>query len=658
MAYRNAIPFVLTAVFCAAAPARAGANYYFAANGNDASDCKTVSAPCHSLERLNALPQLPGTAFLLRRGDRFPGAILAQGSGFPQEPLTFSAYGDGPAPILDGGLPVTVWTLVSQTPTAWTYAADVPPETDGQPFALIEDDRVLPLARFPDSGFARVASADSESLVLDPDVLARHPHGLQGSNMRIRAQRRVLSNRAVRGFDATTGRITWDGPLPKEPLPDAGVFFTDTPEGLDRPGAWYCYPDSSPLPRDGHRLRLTLAPEDAPAAHSLRIANAGYGIKGSGVANVRIAGIDFEAQVSAAVYCYDCTHVDVENCHVRNAVLTGIEFSGTGFTATGNSVEGALLAGISSLPVSDLNPLQTAETGARIVGNRIARIGLFARLGRSGPDDDGEMGIGIRALGNGDRIGDNRIDSTACDGIRFLGRRDIVDGNVVRNACLHLDDGGAIHTGPAQGAWGSEGSEVRRNLIVSAPGSAAGTPGASTQAYGIFLDEKTADAKVAGNFVAGADLGICIRRGRGHAITGNVLYANRLAPIRDGLAPALSGKTAANLYQGNVLWAVWAKGQGFLPGLPAAPACVPGATPCPVVAKAANLACAESETSAACDGEITARYPGAVAAQLALRFRDFARKLGAGDFDPATGSVTGQAALKAILPLPLPGEGP
>lgn len=656
MIIRKAIPSLLAAVFCSLAiPARAGTTYYFAANGNDASDCKTLSAPCRTLERLNALPQLPGTVFLLRRGDRFPGAILAQGSGFPREPLTFSAYGDGPAPILDGGLPVTVWILVAQGPAAWTYAADVPPETDGQPFALIEDDRVLPLARFPDSGFARVASADSESLVLDPASLARHPHGLPGSNLRIRAQRHILSNRAVSGYDSTTGRITWDGPLPKDPLPGSGVFFTDTPDGLDRPGAWYCYPEGTPLPRDGHRLRLTLAPGDAPAAHSLRIANAGYGIKGSGVANLRVAGIDFEAQVSAAVYCYDCTQVDVENCHIRNAVLTGIDFSGTGLTATGNSIEGALLAGISSLPPSDLNPLQTVETGARIVGNRIARIGLFARLGRSGPEDDGETGIGIRALGNGDRIDGNRIDSTACDGIRFLGRRDIVDGNLVRNACLHLDDAGAIHAGPAQGAWGSEGSEVRRNGIVAAPGSAAGTSGASTQAYGIFLDERTADIKVAGNFVTGADLGVCIRRGRGHFLTGNVLYANRLAPVRDGLAPGRSGEAAANLYQGNVLWAVWAKGQGFLPGLPAAPACIAGpqSKPCPP-ANPTNLACAESESSAACDGDINARYPGAVAAQLAIRFRDFARKLGAGDSDPATEIP----AFKAILPLLRPGEGP
>src|SRR6185369_21990 len=183
-------------------------------------------------------------------------------------------------------------------------------------------------------------------------------------------------------------KLTWDEPLPRDPAAGAGVFFTDDPQGLERPGTWYCYPEASPLPRDGHRLRIALAPEDSPMAHSLRIANAGYGIKGSGVANVRIAGIDFEAQVSAAVYFYDCAHIEVDSCRIRNAILTGIDFRGSGLTATGNSIEGSLLAGISAKPDPDLNPVQTAETGARILRNRISRIGLFAQLGRPGPDDD------------------------------------------------------------------------------------------------------------------------------------------------------------------------------------------------------------------------------------------------------------------------------
>lgn len=647
--------YPILALCAAAAPARAGTAYYFAANGNDASDCQAASAPCRSLDRLNALPQLPGTAFLLHRGDRFPGSILAQGSGAPGEPVTFSAYGDGPPPVIDGGLPVSAWTLASQGSAAWVYAADVPPDADGQPFALIEDNRPLPLARFPASGFIKIAAADSQSLVLDPAALAGHRPDLAGTNLRVRALRRILSNRTVRSFDSATGRITWEGPLPKDPAPGAGAFFTDAPQGLEQPGTWYCYPEGSAIPRDGHRLRLALAPEDSPAAHSLRIANAGYGIKGSGLANVRIAGIDFEAQVSAAIYLYDCVRVEVDSCRIRNAILTGIDFRGSGLTATDNVIEGSLLAGISARPDPDLNPVQTAETGALILRNRIARIGLFNGLGRAGPDDDGEMGIGIRALGDGDRIADNRIDSTACDGIRFLGKRDLVEGNLLRKTCLHLDEAGAIHAGPAQGAWSSEGSEVRRNLVLSAPGSAEGTAGAATQAYGLFLDENTSGVLAEGNFIAEADLGLCIRRGRGHALVGNVLYANRLAPLRDGRATAAAGGSGPasaagglNRFQGNVFWTVWSGGSGFLPPAPVGEAaCVPDAAhACPPSASAGNLACVETAASSVCEGDAAARYPGAQAGVLASRFRDFAKAL-AGETD----AKARQAALQGILPL-------
>jgi hypothetical protein len=634
-------------------PARAAATYYFAASGEDASDCRSAATPCRSLERLNSLPQLPGASFLLRRGDRFPGEILVQRSGSPEASVNFGAYGEGLPPVIDGGLPVSAWTLARQGASAWIYSAEVPPEADGQPFALILDNRVLPLARFPDSGYLRVASGDSVSLVLDPSAYAGHLADLAGAEMYARSQRRILSARTVRSFDAASGRLEWDSPLPKSPAPGSGVFFSDAPAELDRPGEWYCYPSGSRrLPADGRRLRLALSPEDSPAAHSIRIANAGYGIKASGVSHVRITGLAFEAQVSAAIYLYDCARIEVSDCRIRNAVLTGIDFRGSGLSATGNFIEGAALAGISARPDPDLNPLQSAETAARIQGNRIFRIGLFPRLGRPGPEEDGELGIGIRALGEGDVIAENRIDSTASDGIRALGRRTLVDGNLVRKACLHLDEAAAIHVGPAQGPWGSEGMLVRHNLILSVPGSADGTPGSSTQAYGIFLDEKTSATKVEGNFIADADVGLCVRRGRAHAATGNVLYANRLAPLRDGLAGAPAGETAANRYQENVFWAVWGKGSGFLPAQRAESPCGTGADarPCPAPAKPANLACAEADGSPACVGNPAALYPGASAGQLAARFREFAKRWETEDSQPAAL----RPALQAILPAAKP----
>jgi hypothetical protein len=124
-----------------------------------------------------------------------------------------------------------------------------------------------------------------------------------------------------------------------------------------------------------------------------------------------------------------------------------------------------------------------------------------------------------------------------------------------------------------------------------------------------------------------------------------VLYANRLAPTRDGLAGAPggtagapAGEKAANRYQDNVFWAVWGKGSGFL-----SPAGTETARP-------ANLACAETDSSLACVGDPATLYPGASAAQIAVRLREFAKRWEADD--PQPGAVP--TAVKAILPAAKP----
>jgi hypothetical protein len=149
---------------------------------------------------------------------------------------------------------------------------------------------------------------------------------------------------------------------------------------------------------------------------------------------------------------------------------------------------------------------------------------------------------------------------------------------------------------------------VRRNLILSVPGSAEGTAGTVTQGYGLFLDDNTADVAAEGNFIAAADIGIRIR-GRGHVLAGNVLYGNRSAPLRDE-----SGGMAGDGRTGN------GKGPDRFRD---------------------NVLCSSS-----CDGGATARYPGVPPSLLAERFRDFAARLGTGDPDPKAQ----QAALKGVLP--------
>ena len=74
-------------------------NYYVSNSGDDAGD-GSLNSPWASLNRINDQSLTPGDSVLFARGSRFEGAILVTGSGSEKQPITFGAYGDGPAPAL------------------------------------------------------------------------------------------------------------------------------------------------------------------------------------------------------------------------------------------------------------------------------------------------------------------------------------------------------------------------------------------------------------------------------------------------------------------------------------------------------------------------------------------------------------------------------
>jgi hypothetical protein len=82
--------------------------YYFAAGGTDAgTDCKSRTAPCQSINRLNALSYKHGDQILLRGGDGFTGCIRVSASNAvssPDYPITIGMYGAG-TPTLTANCP-------------------------------------------------------------------------------------------------------------------------------------------------------------------------------------------------------------------------------------------------------------------------------------------------------------------------------------------------------------------------------------------------------------------------------------------------------------------------------------------------------------------------------------------------------------------------
>lgn len=77
--------------------------YLSSSSGSDFNSGRTPSQPWATFTNLDGLTLGPGSAVLLKRGDTWnPGQLRLTGKGAPGNPITLSAYGEGPSPVLTG----------------------------------------------------------------------------------------------------------------------------------------------------------------------------------------------------------------------------------------------------------------------------------------------------------------------------------------------------------------------------------------------------------------------------------------------------------------------------------------------------------------------------------------------------------------------------
>ncbi|MEM6643870.1 MAG: T9SS type A sorting domain-containing protein [Bacteroidota bacterium] len=76
-------------------------NYYLSAEGSDSND-GTEASPWLSLDKISATALQPGDSVFFRKGDRFDGHYIMNGSGTKENPIVITAYGEGDRPIITG----------------------------------------------------------------------------------------------------------------------------------------------------------------------------------------------------------------------------------------------------------------------------------------------------------------------------------------------------------------------------------------------------------------------------------------------------------------------------------------------------------------------------------------------------------------------------
>ena len=107
--------------------------YYVSSYGNDANNGTSATTPWRTIAKINSSTFLPGDFILFRRGDVWREQLIIPSSGVAGKPITFSAYGSGAKPIINGADLITNW--VSTGTNIWSITS--PPL--GRAMVIVDD---------------------------------------------------------------------------------------------------------------------------------------------------------------------------------------------------------------------------------------------------------------------------------------------------------------------------------------------------------------------------------------------------------------------------------------------------------------------------------------------------------------------------------------
>jgi hypothetical protein len=118
----------------ASAIANATTYYVSSTSGNDANSGTSAATAWQTIAHVNAQTFQAGDSILFKRGDVWNGSLVAPSSGSSGNPISFDAYGTGPAPNLTGWYSVSPSAWVNVTGNAWK--APLPPTYTTVSFCL------------------------------------------------------------------------------------------------------------------------------------------------------------------------------------------------------------------------------------------------------------------------------------------------------------------------------------------------------------------------------------------------------------------------------------------------------------------------------------------------------------------------------------------
>ena len=408
------------------------------------------------------------------------------------------------------------------------YLDDVRVTTpSGTPMQLFSKGQFTRVAHFPDAGinpaapnsiYAKVAADSpveqvngvdkSRSLIFGADLVLPKGASLRaGLKTRLRSRAWPLEELTLNSANGNT--LTFTDYSKYTTQKDWGYYLTGALWMVSTPGEWAYDPSG---------WVIAWLPDSLQPDGSVVIGRDGIGLDLGGKAYVRVDNIQVQ-YFSTGIALAGSTGVAILNSVVTDTAGAGVDVSSasraildanqllnTGFDAIAGDVAPNAYATFLTATHNTI-----ANSGVRYVDGQI--------LSLPGP------AVAAINAGRDAIVEGNTLDNLAYVGIR-ADLRNQIRNNVIRNACLVLDDGGGIYIKSTD-----NNGVVSGNLIEGVIGSGDGKPDGTTQAVGLYLDDWTSGALVEGNSVTNADYGVQVHNAFNNVIQANTLAGNRVYQI-------------------------------------------------------------------------------------------------------------------------------
>ncbi len=487
-------------------------NYYFSTTSGDDSRTSTQAknplTPWKTINKLNSIMSTlqSGDAVLFNRGDVFYGAINMTTSG-----ITFSSYGSGNKPVINGFTQITNWTAIGNG--IWQASCPSSDKVNN----VIMNGVAQTLGRYPNlndpnKGYLSLENHAGTYLITD-NQLSGSPNWT-GAEVVIRKNHWVLDRCLITNHSGNN--IYYNSPTAHEPNNGFGYFIQNSPQTLDQLGEWYFDPSQKVL-------KIYFGSNNANS----------YDVRASTVNNLATISNRSNIVIDNLFFLgADDNGVSVENSqniHVQNS---NFDLSGTN-AVTATSISGFNFENNSVTNTNNIAVQCMYVSQSVIRNNFVQNTGIVPGMGQSG----NQQYNGIYASGSGNTMELNSVLNTGLSAITFAGENCLVKNNYVNTFCLTVDDGGGIY------GWGEltkYNRKITGNIVLNGIGAFEGTtdtgPAGST---GIYHDDESANVEMTDNTSANCSrAGIFIHNSHEMVMRNNTVFNNstQVSMVHDAIS--------------------------------------------------------------------------------------------------------------------------